>query len=861
MNDSYCETIFADHLGQFGDSPALELPGAGTVTYRKLTDDVDAYSTKFGSKRRLILLEFATSYEAIVAYLAALKARNPIILANPNKRPANDRTAAEFGVELFISSDGEIEKRSGGQRNGLHPSLAVMLSTSGSTGKPRLVRLSIRNIQSTSESSAKYLGLKNDDVAALALPLHFAAGLFVLNSHLLAGAKCSGTDIPINSVHYLEWIRNAGCTSITGVPYSFEVFEQLGFRNHHFPDLRYMTVLGGKLPSDTVRKYATYLQENQAGFFVDYGQTEANRMAYLPPEAVLTDTDCIGRAAPGVELYLAEGDGTRIAAVNTPGELVCVGPNVMMGYATGGDDLGEGYTRKERHTGDIAERTASGFFKIIGRQARFSKIAGFRVSHQNIEEHLAENGIAALVTGTDEYLVVALTDTAGVDEAVKVVLQSAKLNATQLRVFRLEEVPRLSNGKTDYQTIKSIAERLPVNDDEEGRANPILKAFSEAFWPKAVTGDDTFNSLGGDSLTYVQLSLALEKEIGKPPSNWEDMPVSKLLLERQSHDRWVMMDPNMYLRAFAIIAVVLDHVSSWGIRGGAPVLMILVGFNVARFQSNALFNGQVGLLGRSLVKNLIMYYMALVFWFAYLADFSIQHLLLLSNIYPPRIESWKIAYNAYWFVEAYAQILIFIIGAFSIPWLRRHVSARPLTFGVCGFALSMALLFAWRQTWRMPWNACSQGPCNPVTEAAFLAALGWCLYFAKSPVSKILTAACSVFILVLLLEFHMWGGRESLGTLIVSILLISAQVRLPAPALISLSISTIAAYSYAIYLFHLVPFILLDESGHRITGMIPVVLGITLGFAGQWAFDRLQRVFVRNRQSTELGSVSEPFAG
>jgi hypothetical protein len=508
MNDSDCEMIFADNLGQFGDSPALELPRVGTVTYRKLTEDVDAYSKNFSIERSLILLEFATSYEAIVAYLASLKTRNPIILADPNKRSANDRIAEEFGVEFLISSAGQIERRPGGQRYGLHPSLAVMLSTSGSTGKPRLVRLSIKNIQSTSESSAKYLGLTNCDVAALALPLHFAAGLFVLNSNILAGAKCSGTDIPINSVHYLQWLGDAGCTSFTGVPYSFEVLEQLEFRKFDYPHLRSMTVLGGKLPSDIVRKYATYLQGNESEFFVDYGQTEANRMAYLPPEAVLTDTDCIGRAAPGVELYLADAEGARVTAVNTPGELVCVGPNVMMGYATSGDDLGEGYKLNERHTGDIAERTTSGFFKIIGRQARFSKIAGFRVSHQNIEEHLAENGIAALLSGTDEYLFVALTGNAGVDEAIKVVLQCAKLNSTQLKVFHLEEVPRLSNGKPDYQAIKAIGEGAPVNLSEEGHANPLLKAFSEAFWPQAVTGDDSFNSLGGG---FVNLCPALPR--------------------------------------------------------------------------------------------------------------------------------------------------------------------------------------------------------------------------------------------------------------------------------------------------------------------------------------------------------------
>jgi acyl carrier protein len=847
MEKSDCVTLFADQLGQFGDSPALDLPKVGTVTYRKLSEDVEAYSTRFGSARRLILLEFATTYEAIVAYLAALKTRNPIILTDPGKRTANNRTAEQFGVELFISSDGSLEERSVGQRYELHPCLAVLLSTSGSTGTPRLVRLSRQNIQSPSESTAEYLEYRKNDVAALALPLHFGAGLFVLNSHLLLGAKCSATDIPINSVHYLEWLRDARITNFTGVPYAFEVFEQIQFRKFEFPDLKNMTVLGGKLPFDIMREYVNYLKERQAKFYIDYGQTEANRAAYLPPEAVLENPNCIGRAAPGVELYLADEDGSRITEVNTQGELVIVGPNVMMGYATCGADLSEGDTLQERYTGDFAERTTADLFKIVGRKARFSKIAGFRVSHENVEEHLAENGISALVTGTDKFLVVALTDGTGVDEATTVILQCTTLNSTQLKVFHLEEVPRLSNGKPDYQTIRAITETIPVKLDEEDTANPILKAFAEAFWPLAVTENDSFDSLGGDSLTYVQLTLAIEKEIGKSPPNWEDMPISKLLLERERRDRWVKMDPNTYLRAFAIILVVLDHLSDWGLRGGAPVLMILVGYNVARFQSKALFKGRVGLLSRSLAKNLFLYYLVLLCWFIYRQDFSLQHVLLLSNIFVPQIENWEIAYNSYWFVEAYVQILLFAVCVFSIPWVRKRVSARPLMFGICAFALSLGLRFAWNQILYSPWNAASHGLCYPVFETAFLAAMGWCLYFAKSNASKVLTSATAILTLLLLLIFKDFGKLEASLVISISIILISAQVRLPAPAKISLFISTVAACSYAIYLLHLWPFVLLDESGHRMTGIVPVSLGFALGFAGQWGFDRLSRLFVRNK--------------
>ena len=839
------ETLYVNDLGQYGDSPALDLPGVGTVTYKALSEDVDAYAIRFGSTRRLILLEFSTSYKTIVAYLAALKTHNPIILADPNKEAANKRTAKEFGVELYISSDGSVEERSVERSYELHPNLAIMLSTSGSTGKPRLVRLSRKNIQSISESTSTFLKLRSSDVAALALPLHGALGLSELNSYLFSGAKCIGTDLAINSVEYLNWLRDSGCTCFTGVPYAFEVFEQLGFRKREFPDFRCMTVGGGKLSPKLVTQYATHLQERGASLFIDYGQTEAGRMAYLPPEDVLTDMDSIGRPAPGLDLYLVDEDGARITQANTPGELVCVGPNVMMGYALTGEDLSEGYTLEERHTGDIAERKPSGYFKIIGRQARFSKISGFRVSHQSIEEHLAENHIGALVSGTDEYLIVALTDKTSPEEATKAVLQTTSLNAMQLRVFHLEEVPRLSNGKPDYQTIKATAEKLPGKRDLEEHANPITKAFAEAFWPQAVKPTDSFRSLGGDSLTYVQLSVALEKEMGAVPPNWETMPVSALLQKRGSGSRWVKIDPNSYLRALAIILIVVDHVSFVGLRGGAPVLMMLVGYSMARFQTKPLFSGHVGVVGRSLAKNLMLFYLALTFWFIYRQGFSLNDVLLVSNIFVPHIETWRIAYNAYWFVEAYAQILLLVIVVFSIPWLRSRVSNHPLGIGIGAFVLSLGSMFAWRETWRMSWNSCSVGDCFPVTESAFLVAMGWCFYFAQSTVSKMLVAAGSILTLILLPAFHVWGGRERVDLMGLCIILILWQVRLPAPAWISRVIATVAAYSYAIYLFHLIPYTVLAEHGHAMVGFVPVTLGFAAGFAGQWGFDGMWRQFLR----------------
>jgi hypothetical protein len=45
---------------------------------------------------------------------------------------------------------------------------------------------------------------------------------------------------------------------------------------------------------------------------------------------------------------------------------------------------------------------------------------------------------------------------------------------------------------------------------------------------QALQPGDSFVSLGGDSLRYVELSLALEEIFGELPPGWERMPVQQL---------------------------------------------------------------------------------------------------------------------------------------------------------------------------------------------------------------------------------------------------------------------------------------------------------------------------------------------
>ena len=100
-----------------------------------------------------------------------------------------------------------------------------------------------------------------------------------------------------------------------------------------------------------------------------------------------------------------------------------------------------------------------------------------------------------------------------------------------------------------------------------------------------VTPGDTFTGLGGDSLSYVELSLRLERRLGRLPSDWPDRTIGDLAASAAGarRSRWVRLDTGIVLRAAAIVMIVGSHTNLFVLFGGAHVLLAVAGANFARF--------------------------------------------------------------------------------------------------------------------------------------------------------------------------------------------------------------------------------------------------------------------------------------
>jgi acyl-CoA synthetase (AMP-forming)/AMP-acid ligase II len=441
---------FAGNLATHGDAVAVITPD-GDLTYRELAARVADLAGRLGGQRRLILLAAGNEIDSLVIYLAALAAGHPVLLAPADHWESPESLVATYDPDIVAAIvDGQLRlhERRAASAHDLHPDLALLLSTSGSTGSPKLVRLSHTNLQANAESIAGYLDIRDSDRAVTTLPMHYCYGLSVVNSHLLRGAALIMTDLSVADPCFWDLFRKARGTTFAAVPYTFDLLDRVGFDAMLLPDLRYVTLAGGRLAPDRVRHYAALGQCNGWDLYVMYGQTEATaRMAYLPPELAAASPHAIGVPIPGGSFRI---EPLPECAEPDTGELVYAGPNVMLGYAETRSDLGLGRTVDELRTGDIARRTSGGLYEIVGRRNRFLKIFGLRIDLHRVEATLDRHGLVSCCAGDDSELIVAVQGSGTPQDVQRLAARACGLPARAVRVLFLPDLPRPARTRTHH---------------------------------------------------------------------------------------------------------------------------------------------------------------------------------------------------------------------------------------------------------------------------------------------------------------------------------------------------------------------------------------------------------------------------
>jgi acyl-CoA synthetase (AMP-forming)/AMP-acid ligase II len=831
-----------------GDRPAL-IAERESLSYSALVQRVEHFAQEVrarlpeGQQRPLVLLEAGNEVGSIVAYLACLRAGWPVILVAEGQSAPTGRIASTYQPNLVIRREGADWKASlaSAEPAPLHPELAVMLSTSGTTGAAKLVRLSGNNLQANATSIAAYLKLTSDDRAITALPYHYSYGLSVLHTHLLTHAALILTSASLVDDEFWVLARRHGATSLALVPTQFELLEKIQFSEQHLPTLRYVTQAGGKLDARLASDFARTAKARGLSFFIMYGQTEAGpRMSYVPPEDVERWYHSIGRPVDGGQFHLIDASGAEITGSGQPGELVYEGPNVMLGYAQARADLDQPAGPSRLKTGDIAERLENGYFRITGRTSRFIKLFGLRISLDEIEGRLRAEGHRAYASGSDEKLVVFLVD----DDADPAALRARIARDYQwpervVQVVRLESVPLFASGKVDYAELARRAASVAIEPADT--PSSLAQVLQSALREPAPDRDKSFVDLGGDSLAYLEVQLFLSRRLGTVPEGWERLPLQHLFaLEeaaRPTPSSWQRVPADLLARVIAILAVVALHSTHWATGGGSVLLLILVGYSLARFQSGVLFRGQVTKTLRSMLMPIVaVYYVLIAVAALRFSPIDLGWLFLVENFNTQVAPAMLLPY---WFVSTYAQIVALASLPFAIPRVREKVKQAPFEAGIAAL-IAIALIVQLTAINDISYNVRHR---NPIVALELLLT-GWCMFFAATTPKR-----CVATLAVLGVWLQNYGLVEAnIAALLVGgslCTLWGLHISLPRPAARALLL--FGSLSMFVYLAH-VP-ALYKLSAYMDTGairfVIAVAVSLLLAFALKTASDWLMQRIVR----------------
>ncbi|MER6708535.1 amino acid adenylation domain-containing protein, partial [Streptomyces fumanus] len=400
-----------------------------------------------------------------------------------------------------------------------HP--AYVIFTSGSTGRPKGVLISHASLVNQLMWTQGDYGIGESDRVLQRAPFSFDVSVWEFFVPLVTGAalvlvRGDGHRDP----RYLaDLVERAGVTAAHFIPSMLAAFLQQEHVGDKARTLRTVLSGGEWLSEEVVEEYHRALD---IPLHNTYGPTETTIMVTarpVPPGRPQDGPVPIGAPVWNTRLYILD-DFLRPVPPGVTGELYVAGTQLARCYVGRPALTAERFVacpftgERMYRTGDLARWTHDGEVVFAGRVDAQVKIRGIRIEPGEIEAVLAAHEDVAQV------VVLAREEQPGAKRLVAYIVGEADESA--LREYAAERLPEYMvpavfvpldrlplnvNGKLDRAALPvpdfaaQTGGRAPANPTEE----LLCGLFAEILGLERVGADDSFFTLGGDSLLAMRL--------------------------------------------------------------------------------------------------------------------------------------------------------------------------------------------------------------------------------------------------------------------------------------------------------------------------------------------------------------------
>jgi len=349
-------------------------------------------------------------------------------------------------------------------RNAKVSQTAVILFTSGSETVPKVVPLSHSNLIANMRDVLNTVKLYETDRLVGFLPPFHSFGINVtMLLPLLAGAQAVYSPNPTEADTLAKIIDAYDVTVLAGTPTFVGGIVRIATEKQ-LESLRFAVTGAEKCPKALYDALAAKCKK--AVILEGYGVTECSPIISINDENDPRPFS-IGKLLPSLECLLLDPETLKPLPLPATGILLVRGPSVFAGYLnyTGKSPFIEIEGKSWYSTGDLVCVDHDGFLTFQGRLKRFAKLGGEMISLPAIESILdaaypSESGkgptLAVESTESDQPELVLFTSRDIEREDANKKIRDAGLSGLHSirRVIKLDSIPLLGTGKTDYRALK-----------------------------------------------------------------------------------------------------------------------------------------------------------------------------------------------------------------------------------------------------------------------------------------------------------------------------------------------------------------------------------------------------------------------
>ena len=324
---------------------------------------------------------------ALVAVQAALAGDARAALAQLDVAPPVELLGAD-GVEQHVPGPARHDGTPPGPARCVRDDDPLLLIyTSGTARAPRGALLTHENCFWTNLSLGGATGMTGQDVVLSVLPQFHVGGWNV--QPLLAW--WSGATVVLQSDFdpkaVLDLVAGRRVTTMMGVPTTYQRLAELpAFASADLTGLTHAIVGGAPMPEPLLRTW----HERGVRIIQGYGLTEASpNVLALPSAHALDHVGSVGKPYPHVDVAVADPETGQLLHGPARGELLVRGPAVFAGYFRDPDATAEAVQDGWLRTGDLVERDAEGYFRVVDRLTDMYISGGENISPAEVEAALA----------------------------------------------------------------------------------------------------------------------------------------------------------------------------------------------------------------------------------------------------------------------------------------------------------------------------------------------------------------------------------------------------------------------------------------------------------------------------------------